>query len=533
MSGTVAAAYRHFRLPVPSSINPSFPSHDQERALLYLGVLSRHIRTVTQHASQRRNAIMEYQDHWKSIWAWTDALLKHYVFMGEPPAKEGIEFRDRLLGHLNGIITFQSLTGPSGKWDDDQSPSLSFMQSSPTLFSTIIAVWRHAVDANHSSIILLFNLFGVCLESSKADRSLFIRNCKLIVMQPGIVKRLLSYIYMELPCNQEGTLHSLQSAFRIVGFLAKETPAPFPRFFNTRETLACFSWSLKRVASPRRFATLTPHAASHSVEFSKFIVLALLGAFDTHGPAAVALMLRGGILHSMTYASRLIAYDEEDRATPEIKFELTLAQYFANFLVLLPAYLYYRRILDPVLQSLKKQMPGSQSIQKCTSSGSSPGNQRLQSLRGLLQGIEKGAFRKKAIREEFENQGLVICANPECPHQGARLGHKFRRRQCARCQATTYCSEKCQKRDWKAYNHREKCDSVRGGKVHDIVHAQTSSNASENGHLPPPAAERNYQDAYRVHALHREPGGYKDFHYDRRALCHARSGGKEGGAQGL
>ncbi|KAF5339238.1 hypothetical protein D9758_013305 [Tetrapyrgos nigripes] len=71
--------------------------------------------------------------------------------------------------------------------------------------------------------------------------------------------------------------------------------------------------------------------------------------------------------------------------------------------------------------------------------------------------VKAHAIKIKEFREEFENvEGMIICANPECLRKGVLTSRKIRHRQCSRCRVTTYCSEKCQRRDWKT-NHRVRC----------------------------------------------------------------------------
>ncbi|KAF5335861.1 hypothetical protein D9758_016701 [Tetrapyrgos nigripes] len=65
----------------------------------------------------------------------------------------------------------------------------------------------------------------------------------------------------------------------------------------------------------------------------------------------------------------------------------------------------------------------------------------------------------KEYRREFEELGLVICANSECPNEATPTGHRVRRMRCAQCKTTVYCSRSCQKQDWKR-NHRKECESL-------------------------------------------------------------------------
>ncbi|KAF5360294.1 hypothetical protein D9758_009160 [Tetrapyrgos nigripes] len=451
-TATISAAYQHFHRPVPSFIDSS-SSRDLEHTLLYLNVLANHTRDTTR---DRRASIAEYVEEWTNIWSWTSALVKY--FLEGWTTEHGLAFRDRFLNIFPRIVSLDT-PGPGGDWDLEQPSSLSLMKNSnPDVYRFILAVWMFAVNTNHPSLHSMFYLVEASLVISSSDMKLFWSNCRTIGLSSNVVKPLFSYISTTVQNLEDHALHCLQTAFRFIYGFVKEAPGGLMRRFLTKETLTSLNSSFKLLPSPRRFAKLTPHAAVHSVEYLKYILGILTDAFDLHGPSAIVLVLRANVVRSVMYTSSLIAYDKENGSPPEIQFKKTLAQSFADFLELLPRYLCYHRVLDPVLQLLKKEIPAHRSLEGIPNAKPSAFHPNYSHFRDVLHEVKTHAFEIKALRDEFEQEGLVICANPECPDQGMQTHCKFSRKQCSRCQVTTYCSKTCQRQDWKTYEHRVKCD---------------------------------------------------------------------------
>ncbi|KAF5360302.1 hypothetical protein D9758_009103 [Tetrapyrgos nigripes] len=467
-SEMISAAYRHFRGPVPTSIDPDTPSRPLNRALLYLGVLSRHIRDGTRNATQRRDSMENYKHNWPFIWSWTSILLKKYVLEGSPSTAPGLEYRDRLLSIVHLVVSFHT-DEPDGDWETDFPPSLSLLQTSPDIFLSMVDTWKFVLDNNHPSLSSMFYLVDISLATSLADEALFVSYCQDTNFAPKLIHQLLSYIYTELRQLQERRLHTMQSAFRMLAFLAREASNEVLHLFLTRETLVCVTWAFKLLTNPRIFSKLTSHAASHSIEFLKYIHDVYFSAFDYHGASAIALVFRGDVIHSVSQGFDLVTHEEEGGGTSEVKFDKTLAQLFADLLISIPAYFCHRRVLKAVLQSLQKEFlrsPSSEATLEQIPFGSSPGHRQVLEA---LQKLKTHAVNFQKSRELFEKQGRIVCANLVCPRRGTHTYRKFRRKQCARCQVTTYCSEQCQRRDWKADDHRTKCDRVCSGVLKDIL----------------------------------------------------------------
>ncbi|KAF5339279.1 hypothetical protein D9758_013304 [Tetrapyrgos nigripes] len=447
----VAGAYRHFRIPPPSFIDPSCPSSHLERSLRYLDVLSNHLRDATLTDSQKRAVLAEYTRNWPLIWVHVSTMLTHFILEGKPPTTEGIAFRDRLLQLFHDAITFFRFTEPATQ--RDKPPCLALMEETPELFPLILSVWHQLMDEDHSSLSLMFRSLDVTVTACLLDKALFIRNWECVDLAPNFMWRLRSYIYKQLRSQDQITLLCLEYAFRIPLFFSQDSPTQLLHLFITRETLTCLSWAFKFLTNPHNFLRRGRLAAGFSVQYLKYICLTFYYSSKYHGPSATAPLLRQGLLRSVLQAVEIIAYEEagsgkDARASP------TLAQWLANLFLPLGTYFCYHRVLDPVLQTLKEIARDPSLAQGLHSQPESC------PLKKAFDKISTYASEIKELRDEFESEGLIICANPECTQRGIRTGCKFRYQQCSRCQATIYCPRRCQRRDWQVNNHRKKCEEV-------------------------------------------------------------------------
>ncbi|KAF5360304.1 hypothetical protein D9758_009105 [Tetrapyrgos nigripes] len=213
-SDTMAAAYQHFRRPIPTAIDPDNRSRDIQRAVSYLHILGDLPVHVRQEASLRRATAIDYEKNWPFVWSRTRTLLKQCVIQNEPTTAKGMDFRDM----FPKIVSFHSA---STTWCDlDHMSTLSLMQSTPDLFPLMIQTWKFCVDHEHPYLTINFLLFNLSFNLSKADASLFSQHCNLI-SRPEVVKPLLSYIRTEARRKDIMKSGPLEYAFMIISTLTQ------------------------------------------------------------------------------------------------------------------------------------------------------------------------------------------------------------------------------------------------------------------------------------------------------------------------
>ncbi|KAF5362921.1 hypothetical protein D9758_007093 [Tetrapyrgos nigripes] len=297
--------------------------------------------------------------------------------------------------------------------------------------------------------------------SSNYDSRLLERFSIIFARTSGAIRQLFSYINARFRSDESSVLSfkALGAALHIVGSLADSCPTVLDILLE-HGLLDLFGAVQILTASrrPERFKIRGFMNDSQRVDLLCQILTALEAVVytETYRAPAYALLIRQGLIPSVIGASSLIPVDYADNIAEGLHLLL---------LHLLPKTFGNRRVLNTFLHSLKKvQDYHGDELNFFTEPKNS---RRLNSLHhqqvhDTWEEIVLQASAFKKLRGEFEASGIIVCANPECSSNGkhSEPDTVIRRRRCSRCKVTNYCSESCQKRNWKRNNHREKCDNV-------------------------------------------------------------------------
>ncbi|KAF5360252.1 hypothetical protein D9758_009150 [Tetrapyrgos nigripes] len=470
--------YHQFRLPIPSpsSVDPSDPSPDMKFVLSALGPIAFNVSVRRPGQSQRYRLalLLGYERHWSRVWNWTSFLVNHFVLGDDPETEEGLSFRDALLDVFPKLLALYFVDG-SGF---DVTYTRSFMQKRSDVFPLIIQVLSYALHFSHPSLHPMLTLpLDVALAAS-GEKPLRLRNATFLIRSPDTVNLLFSYISTEIQKSAESDSSYLQNALRTIWFLTETKPER--KFLSvlilSRDAIGCLASWCRTLVLPSRLPVTAFESECCIVEDSldslKHVlhVLCLSTSMEHHRYPAMALLLRGGIIQSWIYAGRLISYDETRLAPPQDEyFGRTVGRMFFELLGDLPSMLGCHKIFGLVSRSLRACLVGESQKNQTRREAlefflkdnvSCSPNLTHKALGELWERLVAQVAKVEMERRTFEQQGLVVCGYPKCPHRGTYIGSKIYRMRCARCKTTVYCSQSCQKRDWKNGNHRVKCNSA-------------------------------------------------------------------------
>ncbi|KAF5366209.1 hypothetical protein D9758_005720 [Tetrapyrgos nigripes] len=443
-----AEVYEYLRNPVPpsESLDPSHPSGDMENAMRYLYILVTNIHDPNRKASERRELLMEYDSNFSHIWPWTSMLVQR-ALEHDATTEEGVAYRDSLLHIFPKVAALPNFNGVGL----NLSWTLKFMQQRPDLFPSIIHVFTYTLNRSHSSLEEMFLLLLAALQSCEADEAMALRTADVII-HSDTIDLLFSYISTVL--QKRPVTESVCSAVQIITLLSVSSPKILIALIIHNTVQHCSFWC-KTIFKPRRLAGLDENVRlkEKTVEFVKHIIKLFGHTIQFHGPPAMVIVLRHGFLETMVHAGTLIAYDvarPANQVSAGVAFQdLTLAKLFSDVLGHLYWMLRLGHILNLTVTSWRKvsetdnpaRRDALQAFTDLMTSASQSPHPDLRGFGKLWEDVTNAAVSTKTLRQQFEDEGLIICANPDEPPN-----------------TTNYVG--CDKQDWKKHNHRAKCNQI-------------------------------------------------------------------------
>ncbi|KAF5366159.1 hypothetical protein D9758_005776 [Tetrapyrgos nigripes] len=415
-----AEVYEYLRNPVPpsESLDSSHPSDDMKNAARYLYVLVTNIHDPNRKASERREFVMEYDTNFSHIWSWTSMLLQR-ALEDDATTEEGVAYRDSLLHIFRKAVALPNFDGVAL----NPSWTLKFMQQRPDLFPSIIHVFNYTLNRSHFSLEEMFPLLVTALLSCEADEAMALRTADVIVHSPDTINLMFSYISTVL--RKRPVTESLCRAVQVLTILYLTSREVLFTLIFVHNTIQHSSSWCKAILKPSRLAGLDENVClkEKTIEFVKWI-LQLFGHT------------------TMVHAGNLIAYDVARPVTADMAFHnsgLTLANGFTHVLCYLSSLLSVGQVLDLAVSSWRKVSETDDparrdALQAFTDlmAGAYASHSDLRGLGEFWGDAIKRVVSLKTLRQQFEDEGLIICANPD-------------------------------KQDWKKHNHRAKCNQV-----HDV-----------------------------------------------------------------
>ncbi|KAF5335855.1 hypothetical protein D9758_016697 [Tetrapyrgos nigripes] len=424
-NASVARAYRDLQnTPVPLRIDPqTHPSQELEQALLHLKALTDHIDDLRYQPTARHAALEQYSNNWlTAVWPWLSALLRLCVLEveSEPTTQEAIQYQHQLL-HLFCTLAMMPPT------QDDQgrqkSWTLSLLEQSPELFALEIDVWTYAMDRYHLSLSSLFILVDQSIDASAEsdDKSLLPRNAATIFRSPRTTQLLISHLRNRKnpPYDNTYVRTDLSCAIKIIVDTVDASAEALPILLAS-DLLGCLSLVLRVLTKQSRLQAYTEDVEGKELEaratsFRETVVIMrqilrlFHRAMEEYGAMAVTAILRGQLIRSMINSFVVISLDEgepiDEFPTPTV--------WFRRLLETVPTFFWCREVLNTSLHSLMKVRYEDNKVwlafgEVVVKPSPYPDIHQLGQVYGAF---VRAVGRIKDLRNEFEDQGVVVCAS--------------------------------------------------------------------------------------------------------------------------
>ncbi|KAF5362977.1 hypothetical protein D9758_007057 [Tetrapyrgos nigripes] len=428
---TPPIAYELLRHPPPQNIDISTPSDEVNQAFSCLNCLA---------TSSRTTDVADYDRNWPNIWAWTSALIKSFIFAKEPPQTvRGLLFRDGLIVLIPSLFGYPKLLRrgplcPDIVW--------SRVRRRVDIFPTLIRVWMFAFDFcepdSHFVIwpLLLSNMNSRTTDLHDSDRY---RHCQLFARTPGALYRVFSYITTAVRCANHYPPTGVVSEFSrpalgLVYVLVATGCKDVLELVLSHGLLDLFGLFKMRILRPRKIETNTMTSrerlwlevgeCEERLDILYFILSMVDAAMldDTYKGPACAHVLRMGLLMFIIRATSVVLTaklsPERHLCHQERLFGLfsailgQLQTTFWNKCIMKLFWCSMKRIQDVHPKPLVAFLDLRSSLQVSTHCRNLV-NVWMETLRIGDQ------MAKRWI--SFENQGVVICANPESIYSSARV----------------------------------------------------------------------------------------------------------------
>ncbi|KAF5367444.1 hypothetical protein D9758_003656 [Tetrapyrgos nigripes] len=406
------AYYNYLRnLVLPAKLDPSRPPEDMERALQFLSELTSKMDPCHGSRTQQRLILVEFQENWSFVWSWLSGALKHWVQLdNEPTMEAGKRFQCKL------ICVFPKVVCPASIDGDSSEPILSFMRKHPELFETIVHVSTYAMDRSDHHLRWMLSSIDLALAAAQMnDCRLASRNADILIHSHNTINLLFSHISTAIrkpPCADSYPDLQLRYALRVVRLLAHYRDETLSVLIRSYDLMTYLSLWCRTLVAPWRIEKLGSNTdlIEQQVESLKYVLFPFDDAVKDHEDTAMVLALRGGILQSMIHARSLIDYEKARPETPSLG--RTLAQIFDDILQNLPAgCLASARVLSVCNKAVARVKDSDdENLRQALNTFLQNGDR---TLRRIWEQSEFFVVRLGGLREEFEGQGLVACANPE------------------------------------------------------------------------------------------------------------------------
>ncbi|KAK7448866.1 hypothetical protein VKT23_013596 [Stygiomarasmius scandens] len=452
-------AYTRLRWDLPSSPLPD-SLHQMELVGRAIDYLVNEINNDLDKDFFRDRVKEDREQNWPDLWRWTSFLLQNFVIdCTLPTIPQVVDIRERLIPSAFLLLNNLHLSCPPDVEIEVYVHQKA--EDAPDLFPTCLGLWLYCMENLHPLEYSSMRPVHTILQLTDSGAPLFPHFRDTLARTPNLWKISFRYIAMQVQ-EDEIPYPNLETRFyilsRVYSYIVEN--CPLLDIMEENHATKWLSFALKhfsRAARRKRFA-FSEETQKRSVECIKRTLTYIYRAIEKFGVNAAIAALQEDILLSMFNVCHLFAFDEETRAEdyePCLN-NVGLVNYYCMVLESLRPMMYYHKVANLFTRSFKRISSQRELYSQFLEITSTSGDFSAlgEAWRSILTRSSKMKKQRRVFRQFWDMK--AICNNSECRSEGKIMNSTLHR--CSRCMLKIYCSEECQKNDWKNHGHRKLCD---------------------------------------------------------------------------